>query len=486
MLRPVLLPILFAGAAFAPLAARPAAQSFSIEHVNVVDVASGAIRADQTVVISNGKITAVGPASNQASHDGARVLNAAGEYLIPGLWDMHVHLRSDLTMPETPLIAANETMLDLFLPNGVVGICEMGGDLADSVVRWRDEIRAGKREGPRILTAGRKIDNDPPAWPGSIGVKTADEARQAVDLNHQIGVDFIKIYFRNTAPEVLRAVVDEAHKFHLKVTGHKPSNMSIQQLIETGVDGIQHAEYLPVTDREAFDTLQRERVRRASTPWSMDATEFNSRFFALENAAEATRVYQLMASKRFWVTPTLSIETHVLEHGVRDYEKDERKRFFPAAIWRTWNAATSSRRPLEGRALALRQAMMKRWQQDALTAFKAGVPMTLGTDCGANNDHQMPGWSTHEELESLVQAGLTPAEALRLATLNAAMWRGDSDEGEIATGKVADLVLLRANPLTDIRHTRQIESVFQSGRYYSRDSLDAMLARAAERARDGH
>ena len=109
--------------------------------------------------------------------------------------------------------------------------------------------------------------------------------------------------------------------------------------------------------------------------------------------------------------------------------------------------------------------------------------MTLGTDCGADNDYVMPGWSVHEELQALVQAGLTPAEALRLATINAATWRGDTNDGEIAKGKVADLVLLRSNPLTDIRHAAEIDAVFQSGRHYSRADLDAMLARAAERAR---
>lgn len=458
----------------------------AITHVNAIDVVEGTVLADETVLLANGKITAFGLSSSIQVPRDAVVIGATGKYLIPGLWDMHVHLRSDAAQPGIRLAAENEAMLDLFLPNGVVGIREMGGDLADYVIHWRDEIRAGKREGPRILTAGRKIDNDPPAWPGSIGVKTAGEARQAVDLNQSLGADFIKIYFRNTSPEVLRAVVDEAHRLHLKVTGHKPGNLSLQEFLDSGVDGFQHAEYLPATPREAFDSLVRERTRRNVTPWAMDANEFSARLFWLGDPAEDARVYERMAREKIWVTLTLSIENHVLEHGNRDYESDERKRYIPPAIWRSWDPKLGRRKPLDARALALRKASIDRWKKDAFAAFKAGVPMDLGTDCGAVNDHEMPGWSVHEELEALVAAGFTPAEALRLATINAASWRGATDEGEIAKGKAADLVLLRSNPLTDIRHAAEIDGVFQSGRHYSRADLDAMLARAADRARILH
>jgi hypothetical protein len=184
---------LFVVAAPVALLCQQPLRPVAMTHVNVIDVVAGVVRADQTVVLANGKITTVGLSSSVEVPREAVIVAAAGEYLIPGLWDMHVHLRSNAAEPATRLAAENEAMLDLFLPNGVVGICEMGGDLADHVIRWRDEIHAGKREGPRILTAGRKIDNDPPAWPGSIGVKTTEEARQAVDLNQSLGADFIKI-----------------------------------------------------------------------------------------------------------------------------------------------------------------------------------------------------------------------------------------------------------------------------------------------------
>jgi imidazolonepropionase-like amidohydrolase len=474
--------LIFCGALSRCLAQTAPQPAIAITHVNVVDVVAGELRIDQTVVIVSAKIASLGPAASIAVPRDATVIAASGEYLMPGLWDMHVHLRSDQNTPDSRMSTENEAMLDLFLPNGVVGICEMGGDLADDVIRWREEVRAGKREGPRILTAGRKLDNDPPAWAGSIGVKTPDEARQAVQQIKQSGADFVKVYFRTIPADVFKAVIDEAHRQHLKVTGHKPTNMSIQELIETGVDGMQHAEYLPAPTREAYDELQRERARRAGTVWAMDPTESAARLLDLQDSKEGERVYQSMAQKQFWVTPTLSIYTHTLEHGTRDYETDERKRFFFPGIWRTWDPKVGMRKPAESRALALRQEGVKRWEKATLAAYKAGVPMTLGTDCGANNDHQMPGWSAHEELEAFVRIGLTPAEALRLATVNPAKWRGDAEEGAVEQGKVADMLLLRSNPLSNIRHTKEIESVFQGGRYYSRAKLEAMLRRAEERA----
>jgi imidazolonepropionase-like amidohydrolase len=467
--------------ALAKTQAQPAAQNTTaIEHVNVVDVVTGEIRNDQTVLISDGRITIAGPAASVAHPLEAKIIRAQGKYLLPGLWDMHVHLRSASNQPGVQLHTENESVLGLFLANGIVGIREMGGDLADDVIQWRNEIRSGKREGPRIITAGRKIDNNPPAWPGSIGVSSADEARQAVRLIKDSGADFVKVYFRNIAPQTFKATVEEAHKQDLKVTGHRPGNMSIQELVETGIDELQHQQYLPATLREQYDALWRERSSRAGKPWSMNANEFQARLLALQDEKESERVYGLMAEKQFWVTPTVAVYTHRLEPGIRDYESDYRKRYFFPAIRDTWDPKKGVRSPVP-LAPELEQAVLKRWEEATLAAFKAGVPMMLGTDCGADNFYVMPGWAVHEEMEALVRIGLKPADVLRMATVNGAKWRGDAGEGTVEPGKVADLLLVRANPLTDIRHTQEIDSVFQGGRYYSRSTLDAMLKAAEER-----
>jgi imidazolonepropionase-like amidohydrolase len=452
--------------------------------VNVVDVVKGEVHGHQTVLIAKGRIAAVGSLDTVSIPAQATRIAGDGRYLIPGLWDMHIHLRSNQVKPDVALVEENAALLDLFLPNGVVGVREMGGDLADFVMRWRDEIRSGKRVGPRILTAGRKIDEEPPAWSGSLGVKTPEAAREAVRQLKQSGADFVKVYFSDIPPEVLRAVVEEAHKNGLKVAGHLAGNIPLQTAIEVGQDGIEHAQYLIAAKREDSEQLSREIAARKGTPMAMGIAESMGRRFYLEDAKEEERVYEAMARKQVWVTPTLTVMIRVRQElGVRDFESDDRKRFLFPAIWDSWDAKLGRRKAPDG---SLRESLVesaKRMDKAMVAARKAGVPMLAGTDCGVNNNYVIPGWSLHEELENLVKAGLTPVDALRMATINAARWRGaDAAEGTVETGKVADLVMLRSNPLEAIRHTREIEAVFAGGTYYSRSDLDGMLSQAAFRA----
>src|SRR5713101_2727786 len=361
------------------------APRMAITGINVVDVVRGEIHAGQTVIIANGLIEAVGPSDSVNVPAAAVRIPGDGRYLMPGLWDMHVHLRSDQKTPSVRLVEENAALLDLFLPNGIVGIREMGGDLADEVVHWREEIRSGKRVGPRILTAGRKIDNEPPFWAGSLGVKTPAEGREAVRQVKQSGADFVKAYFNNISSEVLGAVIDEAHKLNLKLTGHKPINMSIQEFVESRMDGMEHARTLPAADSDEYDRFARERDRRRNSPWAMDAVEFGARILAMEDNKQSEIVYRRMAEKQFWVTPTLAVMAHLLESDTRDYESDARKRFIFPGIWATWDPKLGFSTPPQGRALELWGISLKRWQEATLAAHKTGVPMILGTDCGANN-----------------------------------------------------------------------------------------------------
>ncbi len=460
------------------------APPLAIIDVNVVDVVKGEVRSHQTVLIAGGRITAAAASDTVNIPAQAVRINGVGRYLMPGLWDMHIHLRSNQVNPDAPLVDENAALLDLFLPNGVVGVREMGGDLADSVYRWRDEIRAGKRIGPRILTAGRKIDGEPPSWNGSLGVKTPEAAREAVRQLKQSGADFVKVYFSNVTVEVLSAVVDEAHKNDLKVVGHLAGNLAIQTVIGIGQDGIEHAQYLIAGKREDAEQLSRESAARKDTPTAMDSRETLARRFYLEDAKEEERLYQDMAHKQVWVTPTLTVSMRVrLELGERDFDSDDRKRFLFPAIWDSWDLKLGRRKPPAGDTRKIYVEANKRDHQATLAAHKAGVRMLAGTDCGVNNNYMVPGWSLHEELENLVKAGLTPLDALQMATINAARWRGaEATEGTVEKGKTADLVLLRSNPLEIIRHTREIESVFAAGKYYSRSDLDGMLRQAEDHA----
>jgi len=462
--------------------AQPRESNIAIRNVNVIDVAGGKVSAGQTVLIRGGNIDAVGPAEAVPVSPAATIVEGGGFYLIPGLWDMHVHFRNNPVDRYKPIAEENAAMLDLFVANGVVGVREMGGDLSDHVLQWRDQIREGKRAGPRILTPGRKLDVATPAWPGSIAVTSPDDARQAVQQMKQVRADFIKVYFNEVEPATFKAVIDEAHRAGLKVTGHLPLNLSLQTVFALGLDGMEHST-LQTPLQAVHDQFGGEAKARIKMDLRMDAAEAMKRRMFMHDAKEAARLYPLLAARSFWVTPTLVVQARVrYEIAERDFDADPRKRYFFPAIWSSWDTKAGFRRVPPPANQDLLKRAVKQSGELVLAAHKAGVPILAGTDCGVSNNYVLPGWSIHEELEALVKVGLTPAEALRTATVNPARWRGDAaTEGSIEKGRRADMVLLRSNPLHHIGSTREIEAVFLSGEYYSRGKLDAMLRMAADR-----
>ena len=457
--------------------------SVAITGVNVIDVVNGQTVAAQTVLLGNGRITAVGSTETLNVPANAKIVDGKGYYLMPGLWDMHVHFRSNPVDRDKPLAEENAAMLDLFVANGIVGVREMGGDLSDHVLLWRDQIRAGKRVGPRILAPGRKLDVATPAWPGSIAAASPDEARQAVLQMKQAGADFIKVYFNDVDPATFKAVMEEAHRNGLKVTGHLPPNLSLQTAFELGLDGMEHTT-LQTPLQAAHDRFAVETKARVKMDLRMDAAEVTRRRLFMHDEKEAARLFPLLAARSFCVTPTLVVQARVrYEIAERDFDSDPRKRYFFPAIWSSWDTKSGLRRPPAAANLDLLKRSVQQSTGLMLAAHKAGVPILAGTDCGVSNNYVLPGWSMHEELEALVKAGLTPADALRSATVNPARWRGEAaTEGSIEKGKRADLVLLRSNPLNHIGSTREIEAVFLGGEHFSRTKLDAMLRIAADRA----
>lgn len=465
------------------LASLVGAQTIAITNVNVIDVRAGSVVPGQTVLINGDRIAALGASNSIRPPAQADLIDGTGHYLTPGLWDMHVHLRSNPVELDRPLVEANAATLELFLANGVVGVREMGGDLQEHVLRWRDEIASGKRTGPRILTAGRKLDGAVPSWPGSLPTMDPEEARQAVRQIKKAGADFIKVYYTEVEPTIFRAVMEEAHAHGLKVTGHLPRNLTLSAAFEAGLDGVEHGLYLRTPKPAVWDSYLAESRQRTKDGIAADGAESAKRQMWMHDADEAGRVYPLLAARPFWVTPTLLVQARVrYEISERKFDTDPRKRFFEPAIWASWDTETGLRRPPTGAVLELQKKFARQGRELTLLAHKAGIPMLAGTDCGVSNNYVMPGWSMHEELAMLVQAGLTPAEALRTATIHPARWRGvEMTEGSVAQGMKADLLLLRANPLTAIGATRELESVILGGKLYARPQLDAMLNNAAGR-----
>ena len=470
------------------LAAALCAQTTAITGVNVVDVVAGNVIPAQTVLISGDRITAVGPFASTQVPAQSQTIDGTGYYLMPGLWDMHVHFRSNPVDPDRVLAEENAGTLELFLVNGVVGVREMGGDLSEHVLRWREEVKSGKRMGPRILTAGRKLDVQKPAWPGSISTTTPEEGREAVRQMKRAGADFIKVYYGEVEVAVLKAVLAEAHATGLKVVGHLPRNLLLQTAHELGMDEVEHAMYLRTPTQSDWERFVIEGQEREKAGIAIDAAEATRRRMWMHSKDEAKRLYPLMAARPLWITPTLVVESRVrVEIAEKKFDSDPRKKYIDPSIWASWDTTAGQRKPPAGSLLEVLKKSGRQVRELTLEAHKAGVPLLLGTDCGVSNNYVFPGWSVHEELAAMVDAGLAPADALRAATVNPAKWRGElANEGTVEKGKRADLLLLRSNPLTAIGATREIESVVTGGKLHSRRQLDAMLNVVEQRVKDAY
>jgi imidazolonepropionase-like amidohydrolase len=419
-------------------------------------------------VVSADRILAIGATGKLRLPRNARVVNAKGKYLIPGLWDMHVHLRGG---PD--LIPDNEASLSLFVANGIVGIREMGGDIAPTVFRWRKEIADTTRLGPRILSASRKIEGRFPSWPGSFATSDPESARRAVRELKSSGADFIKIYNPSFQHETFDALLDEAKSLNLSVVGHLPLlSHSVRECIDAGVKSIEHIEFhvLPGCSRS-----EREFAHGGSLLLFEQAKSFDPEW--------ANDLITQMVQHNVWVTPTLAAVALALAVGHVDYNLHPQRKYVFPGIWNSWDQETGRRQPYPDWALKEWELIHKQGRVLLKMLQAGGVGVLAGSDCGASNNFTFPGWILHRELAMMVEAGLTPMQALQAATRNPARFLGELDRsGTVETGKIANLVLLNANPLEDIRNTEKIDSVVLRGTLLSRTDLDRMLVDVAAAA----
>jgi len=459
--RPLVLVVLLVLSALAS-ASRAQAPPQAIVDVGVVDVEAGVVRPHQTVVIADGRIRSV--ETNGAVPDGAAVVDGAGRYLIPGLWDMHAHTRHSL---------APTVFLPQFVAYGVTGIREMNSECENpdegvclsDVQAWQEQIEAGTLAGPRLLSLSSFPLNPP--WDYEV---SEAEARGIVQELHRRGVDLIKTYYR-LSPEAFRWVVDEANRLGIVAGGHLPLQMTAAEASEAGVRSVEHARDF-LFDCFPGSAAFRATARSQNPP--MDVLRA-----MVEEHDEATCAAEFATFVR---NGTGYVPTHVtrrMDAYADDpaFRDDPRARYLPAALWAEWQADADRMVALDSTAEGRRTVRGFYELGLAVTgrAFRAGVPVFLGTDSG--DSYVFFGSSAHDELGELVKAGLTPAAALAAATIRPAEFLGRADEfGTVEAGKRADLILLGGNPLDDIAHTREIEAVVFGGRVLDRAALDTLLA----------
>jgi imidazolonepropionase-like amidohydrolase len=441
--------------AFAGFAA--SADTLAITHVSIIDATGALTQPDMTVVVHEDRIAELGRSAVVAVPPDAKTVDGSGKYLIPGLWDMHVHTVFGDWLPRD-----EKVMLPLFVANGVTGVRDMGGDL-DVLRQWRAEIAGGRLLGPRMIIAGPMLDGPVPRFPSSAPIANAADGRRVVDELKAGGVDFIKI--QSLIPrDGYFAAAAESRKLGIVFVGHVPDAVRASEASNAGQKSIEHFTGIFEGSTPIEDALLKGPKSLGLNVKKYDATR-------------AKALIALMAKNQTWQVPTLVWERGQWLVDDIDLSHDPLTKYAPAS-WRehTWPMfVTDIMKDMDTDPLPVRQKFVQMELEMTLAMFRAGVPFMAGTDTAAGV-HIFPGFSLHQELVLFQRAGLTPMQALQTATLNPAKFMGrTADLGTVEKGKLADLVLLDADPLKDIANTQKIRGVVLAGRYFDRSALDRML-----------
>jgi imidazolonepropionase-like amidohydrolase len=424
---------------------------FVLTNVIVIDGTGSSVQPNMAVLIDGDRIASIGKQGSLVIPPRTRVVDAKRGFLVAGFWDAHVHLSW-----------TKGSALPALIANGVTGVRDMGGLLRE-LDDWRSRIRAGSLVGPRIIRSGPVVNGKEAAF-HQLAIANEAEARGAVRALHKAGVDFIKLH-RAISREAYLGVADECKKLSLTFVGHVPQTVTPLEASDSGQASLEH---LPTL----FDGMFSAGLDSTELPRAIER-------FKLE-AAEA--MFVRFAKNGTAFTPTLISSLWVAQFGRRAPD--------PLDKYVSQFAKKMGAEVLEKHKKELTPAFYENWERQVKVSMdlvgmmqKTGVRILAGTDLATAGTY--PGFDLHRELELLVKAGLTPMEALQSATRNVTEFLKLSDVGTIQAGKIADVVLLDANPLDDIRNTQRIRAVVLGGKLFSRPALDGLLVEA-ERLAQAH
>lgn len=462
----------FAAAIFVSFA--PAeAKTIALTHVTIIDVETGARRADQTLIVKDGKISKLGAAGAVAAPKDSEIVDGAGKYLIPGLWDMHVHSHRE---------ARWKYHYPLFLAHGVLGVRDAGSHLGSALaaMEWTKENPIA----PHIVWGSPIIDGAPQINSFGLSAEDAAAARALVREMKKYGFDFVKAYDRLT-PEAYHAMADEAKKQKIPLEGHVPLSLTPHDVVAAGQSVIDHLTLVVEgCSPEALALIHAEYEKAPREAESLDflMDEKIVDAFADVDMADCKPLFEEFAANGVWHVPTLIQMYGFFRADEPEISSDPRIDFTTPALaaeWKEWSETADRRELATGKKAFAAQMRSIRALKDA------GVGLLAGTDASSES-YVFAGGGVHDELKLMVDAGLSPLEALQTATINPLLYLGRTkDAPVISKGEAADLVLLDADPLSDIANTTKISGVFAHRDYFDRSELDALLEDAKAEATNG-
>lgn len=422
-----------------------------IENGNVIDIVSGNV-SKQSIFINEGRIVKLSNSVEENAYTSEVVLDGTDKYILPGFWDNHVHFRGG-----DSLIQANKDFLKLFIMNGITTVRDAGGDLTSSVMAWKQQIENKSLVGPTIFSAGPKIDGKNATWAGSLVVETEDDISVALDSLQVLNVDFVKLYDSRISGDLYLKTIQEATKRGLITSGHMPFTVELEETLDSGIGGIEHLYYVL-----KGCSSEEKQITEAIKNGEYGFWASMEKLIATYQDSTAENTFESLKEHNTYVVPTLHIGNVLSYLDEVNHENDSYLKSMPPGIIKTYEGRIRSSLNSSEQARQNRKELNSFFKSLAKSLSDANVKLLAGSDSGASNSYTYPGISLHQELEAMVDAGISNLEALQNSAYNGSQFlKKDSDYGTVTAGKISDLVILNSNPLDDINNSRDIEFVIK-------------------------